>query len=216
MASALPGLMKPLAVGVLALAAAVAAAACGQASPAAGSGPSAATRAVAYASCMRAHGLGNFPDPSAGSPANGQGPTLGFQINGQSESFNLAGTGIDPSSSQFQSAQQACAAKMGVPGGGPVSGGATSPQMKQAALAFAACMRDHGIPTFPDPTFGAAPKPPKAPGGGGGFGFGIAVKGGGSAFFSVHGVNPQSTQYEAAFKTCQPKLQAGLGTKAGQ
>ncbi len=222
MAASLPTPVRRFAIGVLAAALAVAAAACGQASPSAGgsagnsgTGSSAASRAVAYASCMRQHGLPSFPDPTAGSPSSGgKRMILGFQINGQSESFNLTGTGIDPSSSQFAAAQQACAAKMGVPGGGPAAGGATSPQMKQAALAFSACMRSQGFPTFPDPTFGAPPKPPKSPGGSGGFGFGIAVKGGGSASFQMQGINPHSAQYQSAFKTCQPKLQ--LGNEAGQ
>ncbi len=211
---------RPLVVGILAAAVAALAAACGQSpsggNPAAssGTGSSVASRAVAYASCMRAHGLPKFPDPTPG--GHGQGPVLGFSINGQSESFNLAGTGIDPISSQFAAAQKACIGKMGMPGGGPGNAGPTSPQMKQAGLAFAACMRSHGFPTFPDPTFGAAPSPPKSPGGGGGFGFAIASNGGGSMFFRVKGIDPKSAQYQSAFNACQPKLQLGQGGKAGQ
>ncbi|MBV9382841.1 MAG: hypothetical protein JO242_19535 [Streptosporangiaceae bacterium] len=65
--------------------------------------------ALKYSSCMRSHGVPNFPDPQ---------PNGGFMIG--------ANNGIDPNSPQFQSAQQACqkylpGAASG--GGGPVTSG---------------------------------------------------------------------------------------------
>jgi hypothetical protein len=57
-----------------------------------------------YAACMRAHGITNFPDPEV---AN----------NRISLSFG-AGSGVDPGSPQFQSAQQACKRLMPRPGAG--------------------------------------------------------------------------------------------------
>jgi hypothetical protein len=54
-----------------------------------------------FAACMRAHGIANFPDPTTAS--GGVGLSLG--------------KGINPSSPQFRSAQQACRKLM--PGGPP-------------------------------------------------------------------------------------------------
>ena len=60
--------------------------------------PKAQAEALKYAKCMRAHGLPNFPDPnSSGGFTLGQAPTGGS-----------GGSGIDPNSSQFQSAATAC------------------------------------------------------------------------------------------------------------
>jgi hypothetical protein len=82
---------------------------------------------------MRAHGVRNFPDPSA---------TGGLTIDSSS--------GIDPNSPTFRRAQQACAKDL-------PNGGKPTPQQlaqaKQAALAFSACMRAHGVKDFPDPSF---------------------------------------------------------------
>jgi hypothetical protein len=51
------------------------------------------SRALTYSACMRSHGISDFPDPVVAQGGN----TLGLHVNG-----------IDQSSPQFQSAQQAC------------------------------------------------------------------------------------------------------------
>jgi hypothetical protein len=86
---------------------------------------------VLYASCMRAHGVSNFPD-SAVSESDGQ------------TEFELPhGIKSEP---QFASASRAC--QRDLPG-------ASSMPAKhiniQEELAFANCMRSHGITDFPDP-----------------------------------------------------------------
>jgi hypothetical protein len=117
-------------------------AACGGSSSKSGTGDAAPSHArfLAFSQCMRAHGLPNFPDPSA------QG---GIQI--------TAGSGLNPFSPAFRSAQSAC--RKLLPGGGP--GGKPSPQAKAQMLAISVCMRAHGITGFPDPTT----TPPSGPGG---------------------------------------------------
>jgi hypothetical protein len=120
-------------------------------------------RAVKFSRCMRTHGVTNFPDP---------GPTGGIQLNSNS--------GIDPTSPQFQAAQSAC--QKYAP---PKPTHAQQEQAEQQALAFAACMRAHGLPSFPDPTFG--------PNGG------IMSRGYGS-----NGVDPNSPAFQAAVKHCNP------------
>jgi len=91
----------------------------------------ASTQAVRYANCMRAHGVPNFPDPSG----SGQ-----IEIN----------SGLNPNSPAFETAAKACAKLQ--PGGGPAFPH-LSESRKLAALHFAKCMRAHGVPNFPDPTF---------------------------------------------------------------
>jgi hypothetical protein len=91
----------------------------------------ASDQALKFSRCMRAHGVPNFPDPSSGG---------GIAI--------APGSGLNPQSPAFQTAQKACGKLL--PGGGP---GARKPTRAQfvAALAFAKCMRTHGLPHFPDP-----------------------------------------------------------------
>jgi hypothetical protein len=89
---------------------------------------------VAFSACMRKHGLPNFPDPK---PVGG-----GYRLTIGSEN------GIDPSSPQFKSAQQVC--KKLLPGGGTANRQEQVKQLQQA-LRYAACIRAHGMPDYPDP-----------------------------------------------------------------
>jgi hypothetical protein len=85
---------------------------------------------LAYAKCMREHGV-DMPDPQPG----GQGGVA----------FRLDSDGIDRET--FEAAQEACGDL--VQGGfGP--GRTLSPEDQDALVEFAACMREHGI-DMPDP-----------------------------------------------------------------
>jgi hypothetical protein len=86
--------------------------------------------ALKFADCMRSHGVPNFPDP--GSPVGGQGSG----INTQAPAFRSAGRKCDKLTNNPQ------------PKGSPAS-----ESERRAALANADCMRKHGVPNFPDPTF---------------------------------------------------------------
>lgn len=92
-------------------------------------------KALQFSACMRSHGVKNFPDPKQGG-----GGGVQLQINKAS--------GIDPQSPSFQNAQKACQKLM--PGGGP-KGGATNFDPTKIS-AWTTCMRQHGLPNFPDPT----------------------------------------------------------------
>ena len=98
-------------------------------------GSSTYQRAVAYAQCMRQHGVPDFPDPLT----NG-GFVLGPNVTGGTHGQ------VSP---QYQAAEGACASL------NPV--GVLSPQQQQHALSqllkLSACMRSHGFKNFPDPTF---------------------------------------------------------------
>jgi hypothetical protein len=87
-----------------------------------------------FSSCMRKHGVTNFPDP-----------------NGQGVITIHSGMGIDPGSPAFRSARAACE-KLLPNGGQPTP--AQIAQRQQQLLAFSACMRAHGLKDFPDPSNG--------------------------------------------------------------
>jgi hypothetical protein len=154
----------------------VALAACGSSANSANSGKSTGAKSagagIKFSDCMRAHGLANFPDPSAGG---------GIQINSSS--------GIDPQSPAFQSAQKACSNLL--PGGGP-GRAQPSASRKAAMVKLAECMRKHGLSTFPDPT-----ATPPSPGPGGGIAFGSP-----GSFISVPQSLIQSPAFSAAAAAC--------------
>lgn len=113
---------------------------------------SASPSAVAFAACMRGHGVPSYPDPDS----SGQLPK------GSAQQFGV-------SSSDYAAAQQAC--RRLLPTGGSffqqfqqcVSSGSCPQQLVQEALTkqrtFARCMRAHGVPSFPDPRIGPGGAP---------------------------------------------------------
>ncbi len=105
--------------------------------------PSPHTDFLNYSKCMRAHGVPGFPDPSPGG---------GIQLQ--------VGSGVSPFSPAFKSAQASC--RKLLPGGGPPR--RPSAQTKAQLLAVSQCMRQHGVPDFPDPTT-TPPADPSAFGG---------------------------------------------------
>ena len=120
---------------------------------------------VQFAQCMRTHGVPSFPDPDA------QG-TITIMVS----------PSLDPSSPLFQRAEADCQ-HLAPAGKGPSQ--AQQQRMKAGALAFAACMRSHGVPGYPDPTFAS--------------GGGISQK------ISRSEVDPSSPIFQAAQKGCQRK-----------
>jgi hypothetical protein len=103
------------------------------------SSASAQQKMVAYAQCMRTHGVPEFPEPSEG------------KLVVRSSDHNGHISGVNPRSAQFQAANKACE-KLAPNGGGPPSA-AEQTKMQEQALKFSQCMRSHGVPNFPDPEF---------------------------------------------------------------
>jgi hypothetical protein len=114
--------------------------ACGSKAPAAtGTGSTGNTetnleQAVKFSQCMRSNGVIDFPDPNA----TGQ-----FTIDAIAN-----GSGVDTSSPAFEQAISACQV-LEPPG---FTGGTRSAQQQEAGLKFAQCIRENGVPDFPDPT----------------------------------------------------------------
>jgi len=121
-----PGQAMMLVAAVL-VAVAVAACAGGSSHSATSSGGNPNRGALAYARCMRSHGITDFPDP------NSQG---GFS----------APNGMNPNTPQYAAANNACKS---------LDGSATpppyNPTVAAALLKYAICMRAHGLSWFPDP-----------------------------------------------------------------
>jgi hypothetical protein len=94
-------------------------------------------KAVKFAECMRENGVSQFPDPDASG---------NLTIDGV-----LNGSGIDPNGPTWQQAIGACKDLQppGFTGGGERSSG-----QQEAALRFAQCIRENGVPDFPDPAAG--------------------------------------------------------------
>jgi hypothetical protein len=118
-------------------------------------------QAIAYSRCMRAHGVPDFPNP---------------QISGSGNGVSLAvPASIAQGNPRFSAAQRACRT-LEPDGGAPQR--APSTQELARLVRFAACVRSHGQPGFPDPNK-----------------HGLFVLG--------SRVNTQSPQFEAAERACQ-------------
>lgn len=126
--------------------------------------------AMAYSRCMRSHGVPNFPDPDSSGRiliTSGVGP------GGQK-------TGVDMNTPQAKRASRTCQ-KLNPEGGRPSA--AQQAKQQQMMLAYAQCMRSHGVPKFPDPKAGGA--------------LVIGTK---------NGVDPNSPQFKTAQAACQKLL----------
>jgi hypothetical protein len=95
--------------------------------------PSPREQGVAFAECMRDNGVGDFPDPDASGSLSIDGV-----VNGSS---------LDPDSAAFQNALVACK-DLEPPG---FMGFERTHEQQAGAIEFARCVRDNGVPDFPDP-----------------------------------------------------------------
>jgi hypothetical protein len=123
---------------------------------------------VKFAQCMRQHGVPDWPDP----------------IDGTKFRMPLGKDGrpvIDPNSPQFKTASQKCR-PLAPPGWGGDS--TRSPAEQAKALKYAQCMRQNGVPQYPDPQDGAP---------------------------NTGDIKPESPQFKAAAQKCQSLRPAGAG-----
>jgi hypothetical protein len=94
-----------------------------------------ASRGLAFAVCMRSHGISRFPDPK-------------ISYSGNHGKITLSLNNVEVGSPRFKSAQRAC--ERFSPGGG-VPSAADSPSLLAQQVRYSVCMRSHGVPNFPDP-----------------------------------------------------------------
>lgn len=167
-----------LTMAILAAICATVIAACGSSSnpnsAQTGTGATQSALLVKFSACMRSHGVSGFPDPSTTETPNG------FGIDGYN--FDLPST-MNTQSPAYESADKTC---QSVLGSGPSGGGPSAAVLASArkhALAHAECMREHGVPNYPDPTIT-------------GNGQGIQSSSGGA------GISARSPAFQQAEKIC--------------
>ena len=148
-----PGLWRRLLIAPALIGLALAAAACGGGSPkasvarlgtttttaapagaAASNSPSSSGDPLKYSTCMRSHGVPNFPDPGASDSVI--------------RSFKSSGIF---SSATFMAASRACAKYNGGHLPTTPTTRVISAHEMEKLLAVSRCMRSHGVPNFPDP-----------------------------------------------------------------
>jgi hypothetical protein len=128
---------------------------------------------ISLSKCMRANGVSSFPDPRSGPDGGGVGWPGGLAVE-SSDQMTVMGQQI--AGPALAHALKTCSEYL--PPGGP--GPKISESQRVAALAHAACMREHGISNFPDPTF----------------------NGGQQSLNFGPGLNPNSPAFERAAKAC--------------
>jgi hypothetical protein len=128
---------------------------------------------------MRSHGVANFPDPQ-------------ISNNGNEHKVAMRVTPGITGSPHFKSAQQACNKLL--PGGAPGEGSnhQITTQEQSRYLKAAACIRSHGIPNFPDPTFS-----------------------GGGVHIAHQGLNESSPAFKAAVHACESLIPGGVHGDSG-
>lgn len=93
------------------------------------------SEALSYSRCMRAHGIGDFPDPDSSGEIDVKGAALRGGPNSD----------LNGSNPQFTAAQAACQSLL------PAESAAQQHHDAAQALEWARCMRSHGVANFPDP-----------------------------------------------------------------
>lgn len=161
-------ILRGLWVGLAPAACAAALGACGESSLQSGA---TANPAFAFAKCMRAHGVPNFPDPTKRSGGDG------FSVVGSPGSSAVTIDGIKVSGPAFKAAETACKS----PSSG-LSGPPITEAQAQGMITKTRCMREHGVPSFPDPVI----RPD---------GHGVTINLG-------HGFNPETPAIRSAEKAC--------------
>ncbi|MGO9882147.1 MAG: hypothetical protein ACLPV4_03930 [Solirubrobacteraceae bacterium] len=168
---------RQLAIATVAAICATAVAACGSSTkPSTSAGSNTIAMLDKYAACMRDRGVSGFPDPSTTETPNS------FGIDGYH--FDLPST-MNTHSPAYESAAKDCEKLIGIgTSGGGLRAGVLA-KARKAGLAHAVCMREHGVPNFPDPTITSN-------------GQGITQSSGGP------GINPRSPAFQHAQKICGP------------
>jgi hypothetical protein len=123
---------------------------------------------VAFPRCMRSNGVPRFPDPS---PSRTSKPSL--------QQLGVSGP-------QYRAALSACAHLL--PNGGQSQRPTITPADRADYLRGAECMRSHGLPAFPDPTFQSN-----------------------NVTFNIpSGIDTNSPQFRSAATTCDKLIPPGL------
>jgi hypothetical protein len=127
--------------------------------------------ALAFARCMRSHGIPGWPDPTS---------------SGVFDKAELRQLGV--SESQVRALEQG-ACNIPLPSGGQTQAQTITPSDQADYRKAVACMRSHGFPDFPDPTF----------------------QNNNVTFNNIpSGIDTSSARFESANASCRKLIPAGL------
>ena len=162
--------------------------ACGSSSPSSSTSTGTAARVaagsgIAFATCMRASGVPNFPDPTGSS--GGAMRIQATRLNGSGESMSV--NGVPVSAPAFRAAMAKCNSKLP-----RLAGQIPIATLRSNALAMAKCMRAHGVPNFPDPQVTAS-------------GGGVQVR-----ISAGSGVDSSSPAFQKAQTVCLPLMRQAV------
>jgi hypothetical protein len=129
--------------------------------------------ALEYTECMRENGIADFPEPVEGQIRIHAGP----------------GSDLNPGSPAFQKAEEACRSLAPAHEADP----GQEDELSESALAYSACMRENGVPDFPDPQ----------------------VSGGKVQLGIPRGVDPNSAAFKGAEEACRELMLGGPGGPGG-
>jgi hypothetical protein len=121
---------------------------------------------------MHTHGVPNFPEPQVSEHGGGVSIKMAVPV----------GVGKNP---RFKAASEAC--RKLLPGGGPNNQAPLTPGQQEQYLRAAACIRSHGVPNFPDPTFS-----------------------GGGVHIEHQKLNESSPAFKAAVHDCESLIPGGV------
>lgn len=129
--------------------------------------------AISMSKCMRANGVPSFPDPKEGPNGGGVGWVGGLFV---TAAGGMVVEGVSLGGPALKHALSVCREYM--PSGSPPP--QESEGQRVQAIADARCMRENGVPDFPDPTF----------------------SGGNESLNLPSGVNSASPSFQAAARRC--------------
>ena len=135
---------------------------------------------MAFSQCMRENGIDDYPDPTL----NADGSIgFGFVRGGLEES------GIDPRSEEFGTARDTCAENLEGIALGHGGEGFDETELTDTLLAFAQCMRDHGVAVDDPDLSGFSPG-----------------QGGGQAIRPFGDIDFEDPDVQGAFEACQEEV----------
>ena len=127
---------------------------------------------------MHAHGMPSFPEPQVSE-------------HGGETSIKIAVPAAVGQNPRFKAAQEAC--RKLLPGGETGNQAPLTPAQQEQYLRAAACIRSHGVPSFPDPTFS-----------------------GGGVHIEHDKLDESSPAFKAAVHDCESLIPGGVHGGSGQ
>lgn len=183
-----------------------------QSGPAVGSGPGRAAALHAAAQCIREHGVPTYQDPVLTADGHVYTDARSIQNLGGTSKQNAKGPNLKPPGAKTSSGagsdtggqsvldviRQACGPRLTAAGFQPDDEAPAPPELVQAGVVAARCLRAHGLPSYRDPTSATQFTP--------GHGFGATM----DELPNNGALGKQDPVVQRAFAACHPQLDAEI------